>query len=71
MRIRNLLFVLLCLSALTALAMEQEETFTDLTPGTGMLDPAGLAVALSRGDVRAMNNIGLLWSKGYDGKQKR
>ncbi len=69
MKIRNVLLALLCLPALAAFAMEQEETFTDLTPGTGMLDPAGLAVMLSRGDVRAMNNIGLLWSKGYDSKQ--
>ncbi len=69
MKIRNALIVLLCLQVVSAAAMEQEETFTDLTPGTGMLDPAGLAVMLSRGDVRAMNNIALLWSKGYAGKQ--
>jgi TPR repeat protein len=62
-------FILLCLPVSMAFAVEQEETFTDLTPGSGMLDPAGLAVMLSRGDVRAMNNVGLLWSKGYDGKQ--
>ncbi len=69
MKLRNLLFVLLCLPVLTGAAMEQEETFTDLEPGTGMLDPANLAIMLKRGDVRAMNNVGLLWSKGYDGKQ--
>ncbi len=62
-------FVLLCLPVSMAVAVEQEETFTDLTPGSGMLDPAGLALMLSRGDVRAINNMGLLWSKGYDGKQ--
>jgi TPR repeat protein len=69
MNIRNLLLAMLCLPSFAAVAMEQEETFTDLTPGTGMLDPANLAVMLSKGDVRAMNNFGLLWSKGYDGKQ--
>lgn len=69
MKTRTILFVLLFLPVLTAVAMEQEETFTDLTPGAGMLDPVNLAGLLSRGDVRAMNNIGLLWSQGYDGKQ--
>ena len=69
MKIRQLLFLVLCLQFVTAAAMEQEETFTDLTPGSGMLDPVNLGVMLSRGDVRAMNNIGFLWSKGYDGKQ--
>jgi TPR repeat protein len=51
------------------LALEQEETFTDLTPGKDMLDPVRLAELLERNDVRAMNNIALLWAKGYDGKQ--
>jgi len=52
-----------------AWAVEQEETFTDLTPGQEMLDPANLAQLLRQGDVRAMNNVGLLWAKGYNGKQ--
>jgi len=69
MMIRKLLFVLLLSAALTAVAAEQEETFTDLVPGTGMLEPGNLANLVSRGDVRAMNNVGLLWAKGYDGKQ--
>src|SRR5258706_7015622 len=50
-------------------AYEQEETFTDLTPGKDMLDPARLSALLRENDVRAMNNIALLWAKGYDGKQ--
>ncbi len=50
-------------------AFEQEETFTDLTPGKGMLDPGRLSDLLRQNDVRAMNNIALLWAKGYDGKQ--
>ena len=63
-----ILSVFLCLSS-AAWAVEQEETFTDLTPGQEMLDPANLAQLLRQGDVRAMNNVGLLWAKGYNGKQ--
>lgn len=65
--ILSLSFVLFCSGPLAA--FEQEETFTDLTPGQGMLDPAALTELLSQGDVRAMNNIALLWAKGYNGKQ--
>jgi TPR repeat protein len=50
-------------------AFDQEETFTDLTAGKDMLDPVRLSALLARNDVRAMNNIALLWAKGYDGKQ--
>ena len=76
MAMRIMLSVLLFVPSLVAVAAEtageapqQEETFTDLTPGTGMLDPANLANLVERGDVRAMNNVGLLWAKGFDGKQ--
>ena len=62
------LSVSLCCSW-AALAFDQEETFTDLIPGRDMLDPARLSDLLRRNDVRAMNNIALLWAKGYDGKQ--
>ena len=65
----KLLFVMLLSTAVLAVAAEQEETYTDLVPGTGMLDPSNLANLISRGDVRAMNNVGLLWAKGYEGKQ--
>jgi len=58
---------LLCSGA--AVAFDQEETFTDLTPGKDMLDPGRLSELLRQNDVRAMNNIALLWVKGYDGKQ--
>ena len=34
-----------------------------------MLDPANLSELLRQGDVRAMNNVALLWAKGHDGKQ--
>lgn len=56
-------------AATSTLAMEQEEVLTDLVPGTDQLDPASLARLIRQGDVRAMNNIGLLWAKGYQGKQ--
>ena len=59
--------ILFCSGA--ALAFDQEETFTDLTPGKDMLDPARLSEMVRQGDVRAMNNIALLWAKGYDGRQ--
>ena len=51
------------------LAFEQEETFTNLTPGKDMLDPARLSQLVAKNDVRAMNNVGLLWAKGYEGRQ--
>lgn len=69
MIIHKLLPVALITVAIAAVAAEQEETYTDLVPGTGMLEPDNLADLVGRGDVRAMNNVGLLWAKGYDGKQ--
>lgn len=69
MKARSLILAsLLCLCS-ASWAVEQEETFTNLTPGQDMLDPANLAQLLRQGDVRAMNNVGLLWAKGYNGKQ--
>lgn len=67
LRILILFFILLCAGA--ASAFEQEETYTNLTPGKDMLDPGRLSELLRNNDVRAMNNIALLWAKGYDGKQ--
>jgi TPR repeat protein len=69
MKLRFLVLSAFLLCSGAAFALEQEETFTDLTPGRDMLDPSRLAQLLARNDVRAMNNIGLLWAKGYDGKQ--
>lgn len=69
MLIRNLLTVLLLSLAMAAHSAEQEETYTDLVPGSGMLEPENLSNLVGRGDVRAMNNVGLLWAKGYEGKQ--
>jgi TPR repeat protein len=66
---RSLILAALLSLSCAAWAVDQEETFTDLTPGQDMLDPANLAQLLRQGDVRAMNNVGLLWAKGYNGKQ--
>jgi TPR repeat protein len=55
--------VLLCMSA-GAQAQQQEETFTEIKPGMHAADPANLIPLLERGDVRAINNIGLLWARG-------
>jgi TPR repeat protein len=54
---------MLCLSAL-AYAGPQEQTFTEITPGAEAVNPDNLIPLLERGDVRAMNNIGLLWARG-------
>ncbi len=69
MNLRFLVLSAILLGATPVLGFEQEETFTDLTPGKDMLDPARLSDLLTRNDVRAMNNIALLWAKGFDGKQ--
>jgi TPR repeat protein len=69
MKIRFLVLSMLLLCSGAVRAFDQEETFTDLTPGRDMLDPARLSDLLRRNDVRAMNNLALLWAKGYDGKQ--
>jgi len=76
MKLQLILSVLFLVTSLGVTAAEppaetrkQEETFTDLTPGRGMLDPGNLSMLVQRGDVRAMNNVGLLWAKGFDGKQ--
>ena len=69
MKLRFLVLPLFLLCAGAGHAFDQEETFTDLTPGKEMLDPARLSNLLRDNDVRAMNNIALLWAKGYDGRQ--
>jgi TPR repeat protein len=69
MKLRILILSLILACSFGAHAYEQEETYTDLTPGKDMLDPARLSALLRENDVRAMNNIALLWAKGYDGKQ--
>lgn len=43
---------------------QKEETFHEIVPGDPSSDPANLMARALRGDVRAMNNIGLLWAHG-------
>ncbi len=69
MQFRSAVLSALLLVCATSWALEQEETFTNLVPGKDMLDPANLSELLRQGDVRAMNNVALLWAKGHDGKQ--
>jgi hypothetical protein len=47
-----------------ALAQQQEPTFTEIVPGSDLTNPEKLIPLLERNDVRAMNNIGLLWARG-------
>ena len=42
----------------------QEQTFTEIQPGADVVNPDKLIPLVERGDVRAMNNIGLLWARG-------
>jgi uncharacterized protein len=56
-------FAMLLAASLSA-AETQEETFTEIQPGADVVDPNKLIPLLQRGDVRAMNNIGLLWARG-------
>jgi TPR repeat protein len=55
--------VCLCTGAFAA-GTAQDETFTQIEPGADVLNPDKLIPLLDRGDVRAMNNIGLLWARG-------
>jgi TPR repeat protein len=57
---------LMLLVAAGALAAEpaQEQTFTEIQPGADVVNPDKLIPLVERGDVRAMNNIGLLWARG-------
>jgi TPR repeat protein len=58
--------VVLALSACLSYAADQsqEQTFTEIEPGADVINPDKLIPLLDRGDVRAMNNIGLLWARG-------
>jgi TPR repeat protein len=43
---------------------QQPETFTQIRPGDVSVDPANLIAGAQQGDVRAINNLGLLWARG-------
>jgi TPR repeat protein len=62
-KVRWAVLVALLGGAVLALA-QQEETFTDITPGMDALDPDKLIAAIGQGDARAMNNLGLMWANG-------
>lgn len=51
------------LGAAAALA-QQDQIFTDIKPGDVSVDPANLISGADMGDVRAINNLGLLWARG-------
>lgn len=60
----SVLSLVLSVALPLAHAQQQEETFSEIVPGDPSSDPGNLIARAQRGDVRAMNNIGLLWAKG-------
>lgn len=66
---KAILTLLVALASIQSWALEQEETVVDMTPGVDVLDPANLGPLLKQGDPKALNNIGLLWARGYQGRQ--
>jgi uncharacterized protein len=57
-------FVALLTVRLCVAAQQPDETFTEIQPGADVVNPDKLIPLLGQGDVRAMNNIGLLWARG-------
>jgi uncharacterized protein len=45
-------------------AAQEDETFVEIKPGDISADPDNLIRGAERGDVRALNNLGLLWARG-------
>jgi hypothetical protein len=45
-------------------AAQEDETFVEIKPGDISADPANLIRGAEQGDVRALNNLGLLWARG-------
>lgn len=67
--LRVLMLLAALLGALHAAAQNEalpneDETFTEVRPGEISTDPANLMEGARRGDVRAINNLGLLWAHG-------
>lgn len=56
--------LLLVAGTVAGAEQRQEQTFTEIQPGADIVNPEKLIPLLERGDVRAMNNIGLLWARG-------
>ena len=68
----GLAFVLMSFSSLGVAeepTQSRPDTFTDIDSNKDMLDPYNLGLLVERGDVKAINNVGLLWATGHDGKQ--
>lgn len=65
---KSALLIVALLTAFPAAAQEarpnEDETFTDVKPGEISTDPNNLIEGAKRGDVRAINNLGLLWARG-------
>jgi TPR repeat protein len=61
---RHISVLILLLAAGAPAIAQQEETFTAIEPGVESLDPSTLIPLADRGDVRAINNLGLLWARG-------
>ncbi|MCU0870513.1 MAG: sel1 repeat family protein [Burkholderiales bacterium] len=57
----------LALCAVSAGAVEQEETFTVPKPGADYVDGQKLSELVDKGDPRALNNIGWLYARGEGG----
>jgi len=66
--VKSALLIVALLTAFPVAAQEarpnEDETFTDVRPGEISTDPANLIEGARRGDVRAINNLGLLWARG-------
>ena len=45
-------------------AAQEDETFVEIKPGDVSTDPSNLIRGAEMGDVRALNNLGLLWARG-------
>jgi len=53
-----------CFGVVLSAAAQQEETFVEIKAGDVSVDAANLIEGANRGDVRAINNLGLLWARG-------
>jgi TPR repeat protein len=64
MHTRSIILALLVGAAPLAAQAQQDSTFTEIKPGDISVDPANLIAGANMGDVRAINNLGLLWARG-------
>jgi len=66
--VKSALLIVALLTAFPVAAQEarpnEDETFTEVKPGDISTDPENLMEGARRGDVRAINNLGLLWARG-------